>query len=314
MHPFTPGKEYRRDKLLKFVGSRQQQSGVLWGVSEPGCLICTSGGRHGKKAGYGDELLPDGSWYYFGQGQKGDQLSSNAANAKLAAGGKSVLLFSTREPSSKEVVAQGDYRKLFVFRGSFNVSSFESVVPKFGTRKGDKLLRFRLLPADAVGEDADSATSMTPHESFGELRQMLIAAVGLIGASVNLTLTEYWKRSARVRRYALLRAAGRCEACRSPAPFVDKEGTPFLEVHHLHRLADEGIDAPQNVAAVCPNCHRRAHLAVDRIEFGNTLSRRIEEIERDILLPLNGNSPTSPLSAAEVVRSENVLPIADPNA
>jgi 5-methylcytosine-specific restriction protein A len=78
MHPFLLGKEYRRGDLLDFVGSKQGQSGVLWGDREAGCLICTSGGRHGKKAGYTDEILDDGSWWYFGQGQKGALLHKSS--------------------------------------------------------------------------------------------------------------------------------------------------------------------------------------------------------------------------------------------
>jgi hypothetical protein len=71
--------------LLEFVGSRQAQAGVIWGPREPGCVICTSGGRHGKKAGYTDGQQGDGSWIYVGQGTNGDQRIDNAANAKLAA-------------------------------------------------------------------------------------------------------------------------------------------------------------------------------------------------------------------------------------
>ncbi|MFC1652495.1 HNH endonuclease [Planctomycetota bacterium] len=38
----------------------------------------------------------------------------------------------------------------------------------------------------------------------------------------------------------------------------------FLEVHHLFRLADDGPDIPDNVAAICPNCHRELHYGADR--------------------------------------------------
>ncbi|WP_444959398.1 HNH endonuclease [Microbulbifer sp. ZKSA002] len=37
------------------------------------------------------------------------------------------------------------------------------------------------------------------------------------------------------------------------------EGEPFLEVHHLRRLADNGSVTITNAVALCPNCHREFH-------------------------------------------------------
>lgn len=60
--------------------------------------------------------------------------------------------------------------------------------------------------------------------------------------------------------YALSRAGGTCELCLQPAPFADRDGLPFLEVHHVEHLARGGADAIDNVVALCPNCHRRVHV------------------------------------------------------
>ena len=38
-----------------------------------------------------------------------------------------------------------------------------------------------------------------------------------------------------------------------------KDNTPYLEVHHKIRLSDGGEDTIDNVVALCPNCHRKAH-------------------------------------------------------
>jgi 5-methylcytosine-specific restriction protein A len=37
------------------------------------------------------------------------------------------------------------------------------------------------------------------------------------------------------------------------------DGKPIMEVHHLVRLADGGIDDPSNTVCVCPNHHRELH-------------------------------------------------------
>lgn len=58
----------------------------------------------------------------------------------------------------------------------------------------------------------------------------------------------------------LIRAAGTCEDCGAPAPFLRAaDGTPYLEVHHRIRLADGGDDTIENAIALCPNCHRKQH-------------------------------------------------------
>jgi 5-methylcytosine-specific restriction enzyme A len=59
---------------------------------------------------------------------------------------------------------------------------------------------------------------------------------------------------------ALARSNGKCEVCQKPAPFARRSnGTPYLEIHHRQRLADDGEDTLENVFALCPNCHRKAH-------------------------------------------------------
>ncbi|CAI8817840.1 5-methylcytosine-specific restriction enzyme A [Pseudomonas sp. IT-P176] len=78
---------------------------------------------------------------------------------------------------------------------------------------------------------------------------------------VQFTLTAtYFVRDPDVVAEALYRAGGSCEVCKKLAPFNRKSnGTPYLEVHHLVRLADGGLDNLANVAVLCPNCHRQAH-------------------------------------------------------
>ncbi|MYM42195.1 hypothetical protein GTP27_23140 [Pseudoduganella sp. CY13W] len=60
----------------------------------------------------------------------------------------------------------------------------------------------------------------------------------------------------------LYRSQGICEHCYQPAPFNRRSnGSPYLEVHHIVRLADGGDDTVENAVALCPNCHRKVHYA-----------------------------------------------------
>lgn len=69
-----------------------------------------------------------------------------------------------------------------------------------------------------------------------------------------------FQRNPYVVAEALFRANGICERCENKAPFKrDNDATPYLEVHHIIPLAENGDDTLENVIVLCPNCHRHAH-------------------------------------------------------
>ena len=77
--------------------------------------------------------------------------------------------------------------------------------------------------------------------------------------SYRITETKSIERDEYIKLYALERADGNCQLCDKPAPFLKKNGSPYLEVHHINYLANNGSDTIDNVAALCPNCHRKMH-------------------------------------------------------
>ena len=108
----------------------------------------------------------------------------------------------------------------------------------------------------------------------------LSASVSTAGARTRVANER--TRAEAIKRYALLRSKGYCEGCTNPAPFKAKDGTAFLEVHHMTRLTDDGPDHPENVAALCPNCHRRAHSSIDSDKFSSKLAKAVARIEAAI--------------------------------
>lgn len=78
-----------------------------------------------------------------------------------------------------------------------------------------------------------------------------------------LSATERFIRDPNVIASVLERAAGKCETCEAPAPFVTVDGEPFLEVHHVRPLSEGGPDTIDNACACCPNCHRQLHLGMN---------------------------------------------------
>jgi len=79
-------------------------------------------------------------------------------------------------------------------------------------------------------------------------------------------------RSVYINEFAKRVSKGICQLCDEKAPFMDKKGNPFLEVHHIHYLSQGGTDTIDNVVALCPNCHRKIH----QLELEEDL-KKIEE-------------------------------------
>lgn len=85
-------------------------------------------------------------------------------------------------------------------------------------------------------------------------------------------------RDPKVKAWVLKEAAGLCECCNSEAPFITAEGEPFLEVHHLRRLADRGSDTVTNVVALCPNCHRGLHYGKNKIVLVKSMYEKLSRL------------------------------------
>ena len=60
------------------------------------------------------------------------------------------------------------------------------------------------------------------------------------------------------RRAVLLRSEGHCESprCTGEPQDITDAGNPILEVDHIHDLAKGGPDHPEQMIALCPNCHQ----------------------------------------------------------
>ncbi len=85
-------------------------------------------------------------------------------------------------------------------------------------------------------------------------------------------------RDPAVVAWVLAEAAGVCECCSKPAPFTREDCSPFLEVHHVLRLADGGEDTTNNAAALCPNCHRELHYGAEKRELAAKLRRKVARL------------------------------------
>jgi len=286
---FNTGNLYERNELLNFIGSNQPQSGILWNKEGSDTIIITTGGRHTKRVSYSDSQLEDGNWIYTGQGEKGDQNPYSFANSLLTNLDKKILLFTTREPNAQEVRERGHHKKQYQYEGLFEVIDWTIETQTEGKRKGDKLVKYILQPIETNALEEENIPLKDPLENillepseFYNLRKKALSNSNKSPKASTIILTEYKNRSIEIKKYALLRANGNCENCEKEAPFVNLNEIPFLEVHHIFSLADEGPDHPVNVAAICPNCHKEAHYGKNKEKIKEELSKKILKKEENI--------------------------------
>ncbi len=90
-----------------------------------------------------------------------------------------------------------------------------------------------------------------------------------------------FSRDPKVKAWVLKEASGKCECCDTDAPFTTPEGYPFLEVHHLRRLADGGSDRVTNAVALCPNCHREMHYGVNKSSLVSSMYGKLSRLVRE---------------------------------
>lgn len=109
------------------------------------------------------------------------------------------------------------------------------------------------------------------------------------GSKVEVT-TKRFVRDPNVIAWVLVTAAGRCEACGDPAPFLRDDGEPYLEVHHVRPLGEGGPDSSDNAVGICPTCHRRFHHGADKDRYRRETIRKVDRLVNYPALIQGGDS------------------------
>jgi predicted HNH restriction endonuclease len=105
--------------------------------------------------------------------------------------------------------------------------------------------------------------------------------VGNLAPSLQYRTIRQHERIPTVSAIAKLRADFKCEiqGC-NYEPFIGLYDLPYVEVHHIKRLADGGEDTLKNVACLCPKHHREIHFGLNKEKLREILLRkRHEEIK-----------------------------------
>jgi len=266
---FTRGKNYKRAELHGEFGG-QRQGGISTPQRYPFVFLFT--GFSGKQYGYFDEWTKEGSFLYTGEGQVGDMnfTRGNAAIRDSIDRGKDLHMFQYMARGMVKYIGQ------MVCQG-YQIK--DGVDVNHQTRK---VIVFELLPIDQVS--VSPTTPLTSVDFSLPLDELKKKALAKSSETANTATRQVMirERSEAIREYVLRRANGTCEGCNMPAPFKTPSKMPYLEPHHIRKLSDGGPDHPESVAALCPNCHARAHYSENRDEFNDLLDEIISVKESEL--------------------------------
>lgn len=207
----------------------------------------------------------DGSiFHYTGMGMRGDQSLDRSQNKTLAKSRQindlGVFLFEVFSPKiytyQGQVVLAGEpyqktqedidklQRKVWIF--PLKLANEDIPIP-LSEDIFENISLQREKYANKLSDDVLRERAMRSHDVPGE-RTVII---------------KRFERNYDVVVWAKRRANGICQLCQSQAPFINKQGNPFLETHHIIPLGQDGKDVIKNTVALCPNCHRRLHHALN---------------------------------------------------
>ncbi|EHN67946.1 HNH endonuclease [Aliivibrio fischeri] len=271
---FEVGQIYNRCNDIHGQYKGQQYGGIATPALQPYVFIFTSDA--GESYGYSDGFGIDDTFWYTGEGQTGDMqmTKGNLAILNHQKNGKEILLF--------ESVSTGYVR--FCGICSYVTHHIEQRLDKNSMLRDAFIFHLEIdsqnINNSVNNDKAPYLIKPTKSKSLKQLRDIAIAKTPA-KTSTKEKLQHIHYRSEAIKLYAKKRAKGICEACHMNAPFEAKSG-PYLEVHHLTRLADGGSDTPENVIALCPTCHRKVHYSIDKDELNNKMIFIVQMIESSI--------------------------------
>ena len=213
---------------------------------------------------YDDQWTEDGVLNYTGMGTTGDQSISFGQNKTLATAKQNdikVYLFESYKENeyyycgevelcgsiftAKELDADGNLRNVLKFPLHRIDGSTKTIIDIEDIENSEK-------------EKAKIVRKLSQEEIKEKVKNIKSNVV------TKEVKTVYRERNQFIAEYTKNRANGICDLCGEPAPFFDKNGNPYLELHHVITLANGGPDVIYNTVAICPNCHRRIHVLNNR--------------------------------------------------
>jgi 5-methylcytosine-specific restriction protein A len=256
---FTVGETYTSFDIAIFAKTYNVLPGIYLIGKEPKFDAIFSKVTLGSDKGYPNEWIKEGlELKHYLEAQNGNisdqniKFKRNKAILNSAKNSTPVYVFIK---NGKECYLEG----LFKYK---SLEKDESGARWFRLVKTDLKDKRTEITLDAYIKELEQQVEASKNSSK-EDRQARLKNASKKPQKQKITVSGY-KRNPDVIAEVLDRANGVCEGCKELAPFTrSKDNSPYLEVHHIIHLANDGEDTVENAIALCPNCHRNRHFGID---------------------------------------------------
>lgn len=272
-HGLIPGDTINNEKLAS-IFKCSTQSGMRRSLTTNSLVLITHTNKNLYNDRWENEVL-----HYTGMGQVGDQSLDFQQNKTLSLSKRiniNIYLF--------EVFKEKEY----TFHGQVELAGqpyqeWQDDIK--GTNRKVWVFPIKLLnsgwnpPINVVEENI-----LKKEKKINALKDEIIfkrakKAIGKISKRKTQEGTVF-VRDPYVKEYALRVAKGVCQLCECVAPFHDKRGKPYLEVHHIDWLSKGGEDSITNTIALCANCHRKMHVLNNKRDVKKLKEKNLELISK----------------------------------
>ena len=238
------GQYYSTTELTDEFGGNKQH-GIIYSREKNIILAISGGSKYNDRP---DENNP-GMFLYHGSGENRDQDPNDAlvGNRQLKDSVKNNTTVFLFEKSKKGAKCK------FIDEVRVVGEPFYDPSDQTGFRR--LIYRLQYLSEQSIDELMDAIKDTSNEE---------LSRIVHSNSKKRLVTSSQYNRDPYVRLYALRRSKGFCDLCENEAPFLKKDGTPYLEVHHIIPLSEGGEDSWNNVCSLCPNCHRKMHVVADQ--------------------------------------------------
>lgn len=241
------GDEISNDQLQKIF--KCGNMGGMRKSKQTGTLVIISD----KTKPFYHDKWKDGVLLYTGMGKYGDQTLKGNQNQTLYdsdTNGIGVYLFEVMK------------KAVYTYRGQVKLAT-----KPYQTDQPDEEGRVRkvwMFPITPMGSLDEIENPNPATVAKLPVKELVIRSQMTSGPhEPKVAQTTIYHRDEYLKEEVKRIADGKCQMCGNPAPFIDKYGSPYLEEHHVKKLADGGTDTIDNVVAICPNCHRKVHVLND---------------------------------------------------
>lgn len=219
------------------------------------------------------DVWKNGVLHYTGMGKIGDQVLEGNQNG--------TLFFS--DTNDVEVHLFEVLKKaVYTYRGVVKLvdEPYKSKQPDDNGNMRDVWM-FPVMPISEVSQSVSHELTEQEISDLSDKELARYTVVKNVKREPKATETITYYRDPYLKQMVKRIADGKCQCCGNYAPFIDKQGEPYLEEHHVIRLADGGRDEIDNVVAICPNCHRKMHVLNDEVDI-NILAGIAEQNKKQL--------------------------------